>query len=69
MKTIIFLVVLSLFIFSIYYIISLKGRCKTPKCESKDNRVEGIQRAQKNLHPHYNKNVDRGASGRFKRKA
>ncbi|MDA7669976.1 hypothetical protein N8587_01535 [Akkermansiaceae bacterium] len=68
MKPFIFLVVLVLFILSIYYYFSVKGKCITPNNETKDNRIDKIQRAQKNLHPHYNKNVDRGPKGRFKKK-
>ena len=68
MKAFIFLVVLVLFVLSIYYYCSVKGKCKTPQNKTKDNRIDKIQRAQKNLHPIRNSNVDRGPKGRFKKK-
>lgn len=69
MKTFIFLVVLVLFGISIYYMCNKKGSCeKDSSSKTKDKRVESIKRAQKNLHPQYNKNVDRGPKGRFTKK-
>tara|TARA_R100000908_G_scaffold65169_1_gene52445 strand:- start:5641 stop:5850 length:210 start_codon:yes stop_codon:yes gene_type:complete len=68
MKTFIFLVVLVLFGLSVYYLCHKKGKCKTTPSKAKDKRVESIKRAQKNLHPEYNKGVDRGANGRFTKK-
>lgn len=69
MKTFIFLIFLVLFILSIYYFCEVKGKCKSSHSKPKsDNRIEKIQRAQKNLHPEYNKNVDRGTNGRFTKK-
>ena len=70
MKTFVFLVVLVLFGLSIYFYCSKKEKCQTTDLENiKDKRIEKIQRAQKNLHPQYNKNADRGTNGRFKKKA
>ncbi len=68
MKIIIFLVVLILFGISIYSLCNRKGSCKKDSSKPKDKRVESIKRAQKNLHPQYNKNVDRGPRGRFTKK-
>jgi|TARA_R110000822_G_scaffold213894_1_gene349069 hypothetical protein len=68
MKTFIFLVSIVLFGISIYYYCSIKGKFKVFSDGAKDSRIVKIQRAQKNLHPHYNKNVDRGPRGRFKKK-
>lgn len=69
MKTFIFLVFLVLFILSIYYFCEVKGKCKKNTTNAPaDKRIEKIQRAQKNLHPEYNKNVDRGSNGRFIKK-
>ena len=69
MKTFIFLVVLVLFCLSIYYLCNKKGNCEAKPSKPKDKRVESIKRAQKNLHPEYNKGVDRAANGRFTKKS
>ena len=68
MKTFIFLVVLILIGISIYSLCNRKGSCENDSSKPKDKRVESIKRAQKNLHPQYNKNVDRGPRGRFTKK-
>ncbi len=64
MKTfvIIFLTLLFLTTLVCYF-----AQCKEDKCtkKSKDKRAEGIKRAQKNLHPVINRNVDRDSRGRF----
>jgi len=67
MKTFIFLVVLILIGIS-YFCLFKKKECKKTTSKPKDKRVESIKRAQKNLHPHFNKGVDRGANGRFTKK-
>lgn len=68
MKTfvIIFLALLFLVTIVCYF-----GQCKTEKCgkPTKDKRAENIKRAQKNLHPIINRNVDRDKSGRFCKKS
>lgn len=67
MKTfvIIFLAILFLVTIVCYF-----GQCKSDKCQkqTKDKRAENIKRAQKNLHPVINRNVDRAANGRFIKK-
>jgi len=68
MKTFIFLVVLILFGISIFFLCNKNEVCKKNTSKTKDKRVESIKRAQKNLHPDYNKNVDRGTNGRFRKK-
>jgi len=70
MKSFVFLVVLVLFILSIYYYCEHKGKCKNKVTDglTKDKRIDTIKRAQMNLHPVRNSNVDRGSDGRFKRK-
>ena len=69
MKTFIFLVVLIiLFGISIFFLCNKNEVCKKNTSKTKDKRVESIKRAQKNLHPNYNKNVDRGTNGRFRKK-
>lgn len=68
MKTFIFIVVLILIGISYFCLIKKESSKKTPS-KPKDKRVESIKRAQKNLHPHFNKGVDRGANGRFTKKS
>jgi len=67
MKTfvIIFLAILFLVTIVCYF-----GQCKSDKCQKlpKDKRAENIKRAQKNLHPVINRNVDRASDGRFIKK-
>jgi len=46
-----------------------KESSKKSPSKPKDKRVESIKRAQKNLHPHFNKGVDRGTNGRFTKKS
>ena len=64
MKTIVIIALVALFILTIFHFFS-KTQCEGAECEEKDKRAEGIRRAKKNLHPKYNKNVDRDATGRF----
>jgi|TARA_R110001592_G_scaffold59740_2_gene181339 hypothetical protein len=70
MKSFVFLVVLVLFILSVYFYCEHKGKCKVKNTQehTQDNRIDKIKRAQMNLHPVRNSNVDRGSDGRFKRK-
>ena len=66
MKTFVFLVVLVLFLVTVRCYFFKKTSCK--KLGGKDQRIDKIKRAQKNLHPVINRNVDRASDGRFIKK-
>mgnify|MGYP003113366420 CR=1 FL=1 len=67
MKTVVIIFLAILFLVTI---VCYFGQCKTGKCQkpTKDKRAENIKRAQKNLHPVINRNVDRASNGRFIKK-
>jgi|TARA_R110000824_G_scaffold322093_3_gene508847 hypothetical protein len=64
MKTFVFLVVLVLFLITIRCFFFKNSSCKAPELGN-DKRIDKIKRAQKNLHPVINRNVDRLPNGRF----
>ena len=68
MKTVIILGVIALFVLTLcYYLKECKKKDCNPSC-STDKRIDGIKRAQKNLHPTRNSGVDRDAKGRYCKK-
>jgi hypothetical protein len=65
MKTFIIVLIVVLFLLSIYYFFSDKVCDSYKKVVDKDSRAVEIRRAEKNLHPIINRNVGRGKNGRF----
>ena len=67
MKTIVIISLVVLFILSVYFYCTRKSHHKITECD--DKRIDKIRRAQKNLHPVINRNVDRDETGRFCKKS
>jgi|TARA_R110000803_G_scaffold153160_1_gene218056 uncharacterized membrane protein len=65
MKTFVIVLIVVLFLISIYYFFSDKVYSTYEKVVEKDSRAVDIRRAKKNLHPIINRNVGRDKNGRF----
>lgn len=65
MKAFVIVLIVVLFLLSVYYFFTDKVYSTYVKVVEKDSRAVDIRRAKKNLHPIINRNVGRDTKGRF----